>query len=104
VYSGPSGTAGVGICTAPTEECNAGVVVCVGEVTPTTEVCDNLDNDCDSETDEDADVAVPCIFGTCDAIQAMLPPGMIARVFQDTASEKGARRCALRSVCTGTAV
>jgi len=52
-YTGPAGTQGVGICHAGTQICSAGDWgVCAGEQIPQTEVCDNLDNDCDGEIDD----------------------------------------------------
>ncbi len=46
-YTGPTGTAGVGVCRAGTQSCAAGVWgSCGGQVIPTPEVCDALDNDC----------------------------------------------------------
>jgi hypothetical protein len=52
-YSGPAGTQGVGACMAGTRTCSAGSFgACQGEVTPTAEVCDNIDNDCDGARDE----------------------------------------------------
>ncbi|MCB9643745.1 MAG: hypothetical protein H6728_11790 [Myxococcales bacterium] len=52
-YSGPAGTAGKGACKGGTQTCNAGQWdTCVGEVTPTTETCNNKDDDCDGKTDE----------------------------------------------------
>ncbi len=46
-YTGPTGTAGVGVCRAGTQSCAAGAWGgCVGQVIPTPEVCDALDNDC----------------------------------------------------------
>jgi hypothetical protein len=62
-YGGPAGTLGVGIChggvqvcaTAPGPGCVPDVwsAQCVGEQQPATEVCNNLDDDCDGQTDED---------------------------------------------------
>ena len=52
-YSGPSGTQGVGLCQAGTQLCAGGLWgPCVGAVTPKPEVCDELDNDCNSKPDD----------------------------------------------------
>lgn len=55
-YSGPAGTAGVGICSPGVETCAADGTsfgACIGQVTPEDEVCgDNLDNNCDGQVDE----------------------------------------------------
>jgi hypothetical protein len=58
-YTGAGGTEGVGICHGGTESCSSGgwSGVCEGEVTPQSELCDGLDNDCDSQTDEDFDTS-----------------------------------------------
>lgn len=48
-YSGPAGTAGVGLCKAGTQTCNPEGLfgACAGEVLPTTEIPDNgIDEDC----------------------------------------------------------
>ncbi|MBI5502631.1 MAG: hypothetical protein HY907_20465, partial [Deltaproteobacteria bacterium] len=59
----PVGSCGTdeGECTAGTRECIAGAWACDGELGPTTEICDLLDNDCDAATDEgNPGGAVPC--------------------------------------------
>ncbi|MEZ4369581.1 MAG: FG-GAP-like repeat-containing protein [Polyangiaceae bacterium] len=44
----------VGECQSGTQTCSAGSWgACAGEVGPQTEACDELDNDCDGETDDD---------------------------------------------------
>jgi hypothetical protein len=70
-YSGPTGTAGVGICTAGLQTCDASGTAwgsCTGEVLPDTETCtSSLDDDCDGQANESgADcVCVPATQRTC---------------------------------------
>ncbi|MBU1382068.1 SUMF1/EgtB/PvdO family nonheme iron enzyme [Myxococcota bacterium] len=52
-YSGPGGTAGVGACKAGTQVCTSGAWgSCTGEVLPTTEICDSIDNNCSGSNNE----------------------------------------------------
>jgi hypothetical protein len=52
-YTGPAGTLNVGICKAGSRTCTNGVwSSCVGEVKPTSEVCNGLDDDCDGYVDD----------------------------------------------------
>ena len=52
-YTGLAGTQDVGVCRAGTQTCTAGAWgECVDAVTPGTEECDGLDNDCNGQTDE----------------------------------------------------
>ena len=62
-YSGAAGTQGVGACKAGTQSCIGGTPgICNGEVTPSSELCDNKDNDCNGKTDEGLTQA--CYSGT----------------------------------------
>jgi len=62
-YNGPNKTQGVGLCKAGVQLCTSGVWgTCTGEVTPTKELCDGKDNDCDGLTDEG--MAAYCYSGT----------------------------------------
>jgi hypothetical protein len=42
-----------GVCAAGTEHCVDGGIVCEGESSPSTEVCNGLDDDCDGADDDD---------------------------------------------------
>ena len=52
-YAGPKGTAGVGLCRAGARTClSTGFwAPCAGQVTPTPEVCNSKDDDCDGKGD-----------------------------------------------------
>ncbi|MDD5223056.1 MAG: MopE-related protein, partial [bacterium] len=52
-YAGPAGTAEIGECRSGQKACSGGVwSSCLGEVFPSNEVCDGLDNNCDNVVDE----------------------------------------------------
>ena len=52
-YTGPSGTQGVGLCKSGMQTCvNGAWGVCMGDVTPSAEACDKLDNDCNGQADD----------------------------------------------------
>ncbi len=52
-YTGPANTLGTGACKSGKQSCVNNVWgACQGEVVPSTEDCDGLDNNCDGQTDE----------------------------------------------------
>lgn len=53
-YSGPAGTANVGLCMGGTESCEGGMWsgLCVGESLPGVEACNSADDDCDGTPDD----------------------------------------------------
>ncbi|MBI3799613.1 MAG: right-handed parallel beta-helix repeat-containing protein [Deltaproteobacteria bacterium] len=65
-YDGPAGTAGVGVCHAGTQTCSANHTFgpCLGEVVPSTEVCNNQDDDCDGQVDDGLGQTT-CGVGAC---------------------------------------
>jgi len=67
-YTGPAGTESNAPCTAGTQTCTGGAwsATCAGEVTPQTEVCDTVDNDCDGTPDDGFDLTSdPDHCGAC---------------------------------------
>jgi len=52
-HDGPAGTGSVGVCAPGLKQCVGGAwSACEEQILPTEETCDDLDNDCDGETDE----------------------------------------------------
>jgi hypothetical protein len=52
-YTGPGGTSGVGACRPGTQTCSAGAWgACIGQVLPSVEICDNIDNNCNGVIDD----------------------------------------------------
>ena len=71
-YSGPAGTAEVGICRSGSQSCRNGAWgECFDELTPGTENCNNYDDDCDGATDETFDFhGDPEHCGNCSTVCA----------------------------------
>ncbi len=61
----------IGACAAGRTNCEGGGVVCVPQIEPRDEICDNIDNDCDGEVDdgEDRELCLSddqsCVNGLC---------------------------------------
>jgi hypothetical protein len=49
-----------GVCQVGVTTCSAGAIVCHGTGTPSAEVCDGLDNNCNNQTDENIPVGAAC--------------------------------------------
>jgi Putative metal-binding motif len=66
-YTGPNGTEGVGACAPGTQTCAGGMWgPCMGDVLPSMEVCNGVDDNCDGVKDEGLGVTV-CGVGACQA-------------------------------------
>jgi hypothetical protein len=66
---GACGATGVGECELGTLTCVGGVPVCIGEVGPTLELCDALDQDCDGNPTNGFNLNTdPRNCGTCNRV------------------------------------
>jgi hypothetical protein len=64
-YDGKAGTVGVGPCHAGTQVCTDGVwASCDGQVLPSGEACNGVDDDCNGKADDGLGV-IQCGLGTC---------------------------------------
>jgi hypothetical protein len=64
-YTGAPSTLGVGVCQSGVQTCVAGQWgACAGEITPSVESCDGLDNDCNGQVDDGLGQTV-CGIGAC---------------------------------------
>ncbi|MDF1564024.1 MAG: hypothetical protein P1V51_13330 [Deltaproteobacteria bacterium] len=66
-YEGPEGTANRGVCRSGQEWCIEGIwYPCHGQVLPSEETCNGLDDDCDGTDDESVPLPT-CGIGVCEA-------------------------------------
>ena len=76
-YTGTPGTAGIGLCRTGSQTCRAdgqGYGACVGEVGPSPDTCNGLDDDCSGVPDDGPETAQPCEVGVGDCAR----PGLTA--------------------------
>src|SRR5262249_46379302 len=77
-YAGAPGTMGVGACHAGVQTCvNGNYGACVGQVLPSAETCNGVDDDCNGAVD-DGLPTLSCGVGAC----AVTTPSCIAGVAQ----------------------
>jgi len=76
-YDGKGGTLGVGACHAGAQVCSEGVwSSCAGEVLPTGEACNGVDDDCDGKADNGLGT-ITCGLGACQQIVAACSNGTL---------------------------
>jgi hypothetical protein len=105
-YDGPAGTQGVGLCTSGVRSCQQqpdgsyAMSACVGEVLPTSEICNGLDDNCNGQADES--LYQDCYYGPSSSLDPTtgVPQGIC---------KAGRQVCTLGSwgtcaVCTGSEV
>jgi hypothetical protein len=74
-YSGPAGTEDVGVCVGGFQTCDGGTWgPCVGEVLPSAEACNLLDDDCNGVTDELGQET--CGVGACQVTVSLCDGGV----------------------------
>jgi uncharacterized protein (TIGR03382 family) len=68
-YTGPAGTQNVGICHGGTQTCDprGNWGACVGQILPTAEICDGIDESCSGVVDQGAPCPAgnACVNGSC---------------------------------------
>jgi hypothetical protein len=98
-YTGPPGTMGVGACHAGQQVCaDGGFGPCMGEVLPSPEICDGVDNNCNGVADEGT-----CAVGTvcANSIQTDLVQPPQSWVFNGSASWAAASSRAVLTPAVG---
>ena len=83
-YTGPEGTAGKGTCRKGTQTCGpqSRWGACAGQIIPSFEFCDRLDNDCNGQVDDECKQCRPGTWKECYPTLPGVPANRAPCVFQ----------------------
>ncbi len=89
-------TGQAGACSLGVQECQQGCLTCTATTTPAAEVCDDLDNDCDGVTDEDAPPLATLSAAYAATVESLVAPDALIP------GERGSLTVVFRNVGSAT--
>jgi hypothetical protein len=100
-YDGPPGSDGTGLCHAGTQTCAAGVWSgCAGQVVPTGEACNGLDDDCNGTADDQLG-SFTCGIGACQRTVPACSNGTVGTCIAGTPADNDATCDGVDNNCDG---